>query len=73
MSANLRRLRGLGAALGSEIDEQNQLLDSLAAKADKTNTTVRDQDRQMKKILGYKPPTGKKDSTEQEGMVKGKK
>ncbi len=54
MSENLRRLRGLGQALGTEVDDQNKLLDSLAVKADKTDTVVRDQDKQMKRILGFK-------------------
>ena len=64
MSANLRRLQGLGMALGDEVETQNQLLDRINTKTDKTDTTIRKQDDQMKKILGVKdaapgtaPPT----------------
>lgn len=52
MSANLRRLRELGSALGGEIEDQNRLLDKIAVKADKTDTEIRHQDKQMKRILG---------------------
>lgn len=75
MSAQLRRLQGLGTALGSEIAEQNTLLDDITGtvrspsfpfltvaanpasclEADAMNSKVRDQDKQMKKILGHKP------------------
>jgi hypothetical protein len=58
MSANLARLRSLGTALGSEVDDQNKLLDDIQRKADKSDVVIRHQDNQMKKILGYKtqPP-----------------
>jgi len=52
MSANLRRLQGLGQALGDEVSQQNELLDRINTKTDKTDTTIRRQDDQMKKILG---------------------
>ncbi len=56
MSANLRRLRGLGVALGEEADRQNELLDRINTKTEKTDTVIRHQDNQMKKILGVKDP-----------------
>ena len=43
MSSNLARLQTLGSALGKEIDDQNQLLDDIQRKTDKTDTTVRNQ------------------------------
>lgn len=55
MSANLARLRSLGTALGTEVDDQNRLLDDIQRKADKSDVVIRNQDNQMKKILGYKP------------------
>jgi hypothetical protein len=54
MSANLRRLQGLGQALGDEVSQQNEVLDRINVKTDKTDTTIRRQDDQMKKILGVK-------------------
>jgi len=52
MSANLRRLRALGSALGQEIDEQNSVLDTIASKAERADAEVRHQDKQMKRLLG---------------------
>jgi hypothetical protein len=56
MSANLARLQTLGKALGDEVDDQNKLLDNIQRKADKNDSVIRNQDAQMKKILGYKVP-----------------
>uniref|UniRef100_W6NCN2 Target SNARE coiled-coil region domain containing protein n=1 Tax=Haemonchus contortus TaxID=6289 RepID=W6NCN2_HAECO len=52
MSRNLRNLQRLGQDLGKEVDEQNQLLDRIQAKADRNDVIVRVQDKQMQKILG---------------------
>lgn len=59
MSSQLRGLQSLGRALGDEIEEQNELLDRITSKADKTDAKVRDQDKQMKKILGFDKKTPK--------------
>jgi len=74
MAANLRRLQGLGTELGNEVDRQNDVLERISRKTDKTgesplcrpspwvtvDTTIRDQDKQMKKLLGA---DGKKATT----------
>uniref|UniRef100_A0A7E4VT78 t-SNARE coiled-coil homology domain-containing protein n=1 Tax=Panagrellus redivivus TaxID=6233 RepID=A0A7E4VT78_PANRE len=54
MSAQLGNLRTLGRALGTEVEDQNQMLDRIQAKADRNDSTVRSQDTQMKKLLGFK-------------------
>lgn len=63
MSQHLQRLKNLGLGLGDEIESQNQVIDRVAVKADKNNVTIRDQDKQMKRILGQdkkaaQPPKG---------------
>ncbi|GMS87473.1 hypothetical protein PENTCL1PPCAC_9648, partial [Pristionchus entomophagus] len=55
MSGTLQNLRSLGSALGSEIEDQNKMLDRIQVKADRNDTIVRGQDAQMKKLLGYTP------------------
>ncbi|OZC06437.1 SNARE domain protein [Onchocerca flexuosa] len=52
MSSQLARLRMLGEAIGEEVDSQNELLDRIQVKAERTNARVKDQDKQMKKLLG---------------------
>ncbi|KRX28308.1 Soluble NSF attachment protein 29, partial [Trichinella nelsoni] len=52
MENNLLRLKELGIALGEEVQQQNELIDRVARKADKTNMVVDDQNRQMRRILG---------------------
>ncbi|KFD50869.1 hypothetical protein M514_08307 [Trichuris suis] len=52
MEGNLRRLKELGLALGEEVQQQNDLIDNVARKADKTNLTVDNQNRQMTRLLG---------------------
>lgn len=47
MSKNLRNLQRLGQDLGREVDEQNQLLDRIQTKADRNDTIVRVQDKQV--------------------------
>lgn len=54
MSTKLANLRNLGKALGTEVDEQNDMLSRIQTKADRNDTVVRHQDNQMKKLLGYK-------------------
>ncbi|CAG9535201.1 unnamed protein product [Cercopithifilaria johnstoni] len=52
MSSQLARLRMLGEALGEEVSSQNEMLDRIQVKAERTNIRVKDQDKQMKKLLG---------------------
>lgn len=52
MSANLRNLQRLGQDLGKEVDAQNEMLDRIHYKADRNDVIVRDQDKQMQRILG---------------------
>jgi synaptosomal-associated protein 29 len=59
MAKNLSRLKNLGMGLQDEIDEQNKVIDRLSVKADKADIVIRDQDKQMKKIMGVKKPTTK--------------
>lgn len=54
MSKYLRRLNELGKGLGEELDSQNEMIDRIGGKAERVNVVVRDQDKQMKKILGKK-------------------
>ncbi|MCP9258219.1 Protein CBR-SNAP-29 [Dirofilaria immitis] len=42
----------LGEAIGEEVDSQNEMLDRIQVKAERTNIRVKDQDKQMKKLLG---------------------
>lgn len=58
MSAQLGRLKVLGAALGDEVEDQNRMLDRIQVKADRNDAIVRSQDHQMKKLLGYKVGSG---------------
>ena len=52
MSDGLARLRGLGLNLGTEIDTQNTQLERITGKAERADVTMKDQTRQMKKVLG---------------------
>ena len=52
MSLGIGRLKTLGAALGEEIDVQNKQVDRITTKAERADVTVKDQNRQMKTILG---------------------
>ncbi|KAE9554622.1 hypothetical protein FO519_002182 [Halicephalobus sp. NKZ332] len=54
MSSKLANLKNLGRALGSEVDEQNDMISRIQVKADRNDVIVRSQDNQMKKLLGYK-------------------
>jgi hypothetical protein len=41
-----------GKALGTEVDDQNRLLDRIHEKAERNDTVVRSQETQMRKLLG---------------------
>lgn len=60
MSDQLARLRSLGTALGDEVEDQNQMLNRIQSKAEKNDSVVRNQDNQMKKLLGFKAPAPEK-------------
>jgi len=52
MSAGMSRLKGLAVGLGDEIGAQNDQLDRIAPKVERADTKIRDQNRQMRHILG---------------------
>lgn len=52
MSSQLARLQMWGKALGTEVDDQNRLLDRIHEKAERNDTVVRSQETQMRKLLG---------------------
>ncbi|GMT17796.1 hypothetical protein PFISCL1PPCAC_9093, partial [Pristionchus fissidentatus] len=62
MTGTLQNLRALGNSLGSEIEDQNKMLDRIQVKADRNDATVRAQDDQMKKLLGYTSKDKEKNS-----------
>lgn len=47
MSAQLSRLRALGEAIGEEVSSQNEMLDRIQVKAERTDARVKDQDKQV--------------------------
>ncbi|KAF2364626.1 Target SNARE coiled-coil domain [Trinorchestia longiramus] len=51
MAFGLSRLKGLAEGLGQEITEQNQLLDSITTKADKTDLNLNSTNKQINTIL----------------------
>lgn len=51
IGAGVGRLKELALGLGSEIDSQNKLLDRIGSKADRSQDTIANQNRQMKRIL----------------------
>jgi len=51
LSLGLGRLKGLAIGLGSEIEEQNEILDRLGASVDKADLGIGIQNKQMQKIL----------------------
>ncbi|XP_042865872.1 synaptosomal-associated protein 29-like [Penaeus japonicus] len=51
MSAGLSRLKGLAIGLGTEIEDQNVILDRITGKANNADLTVVAQNAQMKKII----------------------
>ena len=52
MQSGIGRLKYLALGLGKEIEEQNEQLDVITNKADKTNSTLKLQNKQMLKHLG---------------------
>ncbi|KAH7642369.1 Synaptosomal-associated protein [Dermatophagoides farinae] len=51
MGLGISRLKELALGLGTEIDSQNKLLDTIATKSEKAQDTVSNQNRQMNRIL----------------------
>jgi len=52
MSTGVSRLKDLAVGLGDEIGAQNDQLDRIAPKVERADTKIRDQNRQMRHILG---------------------
>jgi len=52
MSTGVYRLKDLAVGLGDEISAQNDQLDQIAPKVERADTKIRDQNRQMRHILG---------------------
>jgi subtilisin-like proprotein convertase family protein len=52
MSSQLAHLRTWGTTLGNEVDDQNKLLDRIQSKAERNDSVVRNQENQMRKLLG---------------------
>lgn len=48
----ITRLKGLGAALGEEIDSQNELIDTIQDKVEVADIKMGKQNKQMNKLLG---------------------
>lgn len=67
MSANLARLKNLGMGLADEIEDQNKVIDRVTVKADKADVIIRDQEKQMKKLMGVKKPVAKNPEPESKG------
>lgn len=51
MSMGINRLKDLALGLGTEIESQNQLLDTITSKSERAQDTISNQNRQMKRIL----------------------
>ena len=51
MSQGMTRLKGLAQGLGNEIEAQNEQLDRINAGVDRADIKLKDQNRQMRKIL----------------------
>lgn len=52
MVTHISRLKGLGVALGEEIEQQNQLIDDIHDKVDVADIKIGQQNKQMNKLLG---------------------
>ncbi|CAK1541605.1 unnamed protein product [Leptosia nina] len=52
MVHHISRLKGLGMALGEEIETQNHLIDEISDKADTADIKIGHQNKQMNKLLG---------------------
>ena len=51
MSQGMERLKGLAQGLGDEIESQNDQLDRITAGVGRADIKIKDQNRQMRKIL----------------------
>ena len=54
MSDGMSRLKMLAHGLGDEIGRQNEQLDRISPTVERADQNIRDQNRQMKKILNIK-------------------
>jgi len=52
MSSGVTRLKNLAEGLGDEISAQNDQIERIAPKVERADTKIRDQNRQMRHILG---------------------
>lgn len=52
MSGGVSQLKSLAVGLGNEIAQQNDQIDRIMPKVDRADTKIRDQNRQMRQILG---------------------
>lgn len=52
MTQGMSRLKGLAVSLGDEIETQNEQVDRIMPKVERADIKVRDQNRQMGRILG---------------------
>ena len=52
MTTGMARLKGLAMGMGDEISAQNEQLDRINTKVDRADVRIRDQNRQMGRILG---------------------
>lgn len=52
MLHSISRLKGLGVALGDEIEQQNELLDTIQDKVEGADIKIGSQNKQMNKLLG---------------------
>lgn len=51
MSLSLSRLKGLAQGLGTELEDQNDLIDRLQTSADKADWRIQRQNKDMERLL----------------------
>ena len=51
MSVSLSRLKGLAQGLGTELEDQNSLIDRLQTSADKADWRIQRQNKDMERLL----------------------
>jgi len=51
LSSGLSRLKGLGIGMNEEITRQNKQLDTLLQKTDDNDSVLKDQNRQVRRLL----------------------
>lgn len=51
MGLGISRLKDLALGLGSEIESQNKLIDTISSKSERAQDTINNQNRQMKRLL----------------------